>query len=55
METGPQLIVGKPGIEPATPGLQGKWVFPLHQAAPGFNVCERARVCVFELNIPPKS
>ena len=33
LETGPQLNVSsvrvvKPGIEPATPGLQGKW--PIH-------------------------
>ena len=40
METGPQLKVSsdrleKPGIEPATPGLQGKWLIHYTTAAPG--------------------
>ena len=39
METGPQLKVSsdrleKPGIEPATPGLQGKWLIHYTTAAP---------------------
>ena len=39
----------KLGVEPATPGLQGKWFIHYTMAAPGFNVY------VFELNIPPTS
>ena len=45
METGPRLKVFsdrlvKPGIEPATPGLQGKWFVHYTTAAPytGFTV-----------------
>ena len=39
METGPLLNVSsdrlvKPGIEPATPGLQGKWLIHYTTAAP---------------------
>ena len=39
METGPRLKVSsdrmvKPGIEPATPGLQGKWFIHYTTAAP---------------------
>ena len=39
METGPLLHVSsdslvKPGIEPATPGLQGKWLIHYTTAAP---------------------
>ena len=39
METGPRLKVSsdrleKPGIEPATPGLQGKWLIHYSTAAP---------------------
>ena len=39
METGTQLKVSsdrlvKPGIEPATPGLQGKWFIHYTTAAP---------------------
>ena len=39
METGPRLKVSsdrleKPGIEPATPGLQGKWLIHYTTAAP---------------------
>ena len=39
METGPWLKVSsdrlvKPGIEPATPGLQGKWFIHYTTAAP---------------------
>ena len=39
METGPQLKVSsyrlvEPGIEPATPGLQGKWLIHYTTAAP---------------------
>ena len=43
METGQRLKVSsdrlvKPGIEPATPGLQGKWFIYYTTAAP--NVCK---------------
>ena len=39
METGPRLKVSsdrleKPGIEPATPGLQGKWLIHYTTGAP---------------------
>ena len=43
METRPRLKVSsdrlvKPGIEPATPGLQGKWFIHLTTAAPTFGL-----------------
>ena len=46
METGSQLKVSsdrpeKPGIEPATPGLQGKWLIHYTTAAP---ISERENV-----------
>ena len=46
METGPRLKVSsdrleKPGIELATPGLQGKWLIHYTTAAPIFS-CVRA-------------
>ena len=41
METGPRHkvssdILVKPGIEPAIPGLQGKWLFHYSSAAPEY-------------------
>ena len=42
METGPRLKVSsdrlvEPGIKPATPGLQGKWLIHYTTAAPIFH------------------
>ena len=59
METGPRLKVSdrlvKPGIEPVTPGLQGKWVIHYTTAAPPIHVPYDYYTKVFcRLNVFPK-